>query len=272
MASIVWMCVVRAFGTLDIACEFSCVLHREEQDMISFTAFIAAAVLSIGLVPPAVDASPAPLISQVSSELLDAQQALASAGFYRGPFDGLDSPELRHAIVAFHKAAGFDRTSLWTPRDAVTIGTWVPSYPSRPDEPTRVEVDLDRQVLYVIVDGALMGVLDISSGSGDSGGSGHAHTPRGDFTLIRHIAGPHYSHLGFMYRPWYFVGGYAMHGSLNVPSVGASHGCVRLTMADADWVEDKLVLGEPIHLFNGGTNVMVRIPPPLRRVAHVTIV
>ena len=36
--------------------------------------------------------------------------------------------------------------------------------------------------------------------------------------------------LGRIYRPKYFVGGVAVHGSNSVPNYPASHGCVRVTV------------------------------------------
>lgn len=39
----------------------------------------------------------------------------------------------------------------------------------------------------------------------------------------------------------YFHGGYAMHGSYEVPSYNASHGCVRMHPDDAEWLSDNFV-------------------------------
>jgi peptidoglycan hydrolase-like protein with peptidoglycan-binding domain len=45
------------------------------------------------------------------------QQALTFLGFYDGPIDGLDSPELRAAIAAFQTSVGLPPTGIW---DAAT--------------------------------------------------------------------------------------------------------------------------------------------------------
>jgi lipoprotein-anchoring transpeptidase ErfK/SrfK len=42
--------------------------------------------------------------------------------------------------------------------------------------------------------------------------------------------------LGTLYRPLYFVGGWAVHGSPSVPGYPASHGCVRTADADQDFL------------------------------------
>jgi peptidoglycan hydrolase-like protein with peptidoglycan-binding domain len=41
------------------------------------------------------------------------QQALTFLGFYDGPIDGLDSPELREAIAAFQTSVGLPPTGVW---------------------------------------------------------------------------------------------------------------------------------------------------------------
>jgi lipoprotein-anchoring transpeptidase ErfK/SrfK len=53
-----------------------------------------------------------------------------------------------------------------------------------------------------------------------------------------------------MYRPKYFTGGIAVHGSPSIPPVPASHGCVRVSNSAIDWLWDSW--GLPI-----GTTVMV---------------
>lgn len=39
----------------------------------------------------------------------------------------------------------------------------------------------------------------------------------------------------------FFRGGYALHGSNNVPNYNASHGCVRMSPADARWLNQNFV-------------------------------
>ena len=42
--------------------------------------------------------------------------------------------------------------------------------------------------------------------------------------------------LGEIYRPKYFTGGIAVHGSNHVPDYPASHGCVRVSVSAMDWI------------------------------------
>jgi lipoprotein-anchoring transpeptidase ErfK/SrfK len=54
--------------------------------------------------------------------------------------------------------------------------------------------------------------------------------------------------LGQIYRPKYFVGGVAIHGSNSVPDYPASHGCVRVTVQAMDfiWAADLMPLHTPV--------------------------
>jgi hypothetical protein len=48
----------------------------------------------------------------------------------------------------------------------------------------------------------------------------------------------------------FFNGGYAVHGSYDVPAYNASHGCIRVTPGDAAWLDNNVL--------NVGTTVIVR--------------
>ena len=137
------------------------------------------------------------------------QTLLAQAGFYRSHFDGEYGSHTSHAVVAFHKAIDAERTSEWNESDWDALAAYRPSLPDRPDEPDRIEVDLTRQLLYRLADGAVVDIVPISSGNGEAyrnsaGNTVRARTPRGDFTFYRHVSGWRISYLGGLYQPWYF--------------------------------------------------------------------
>ncbi len=44
----------------------------------------------------------------------------------------------------------------------------------------------------------------------------------------------------------FFHGGFALHGSHDVPGYNASHGCVRLLVPDAKWLNQDFVMGEKV--------------------------
>ena len=74
-------------------------------------------------------------------------------------------------------------------------------------------------------------------------------TPEGRFEFNRNRTGWWESYLGFLYSPFYFYGGYAIHGSGSVPAFPASHGCVRVEIEDMDYLVTKIRLGMPIYLY-----------------------
>lgn len=59
----------------------------------------------------------------------------------------------------------------------------------------------------------------------------------------------------------FFHGGYAIHGSSELPGYNASHGCIRVYSVDAKWLSQNFV-ERPTHGLPG-TRVVVRSSPPL---------
>jgi lipoprotein-anchoring transpeptidase ErfK/SrfK len=55
--------------------------------------------------------------------------------------------------------------------------------------------------------------------------------------------------LGQMYNPYYFHGGYAIHGSPSVPNYPASHGCIRVTMWDMDLLLEHFEVGMAVYIY-----------------------
>jgi hypothetical protein len=102
--------------------------------------------------------------------------------------------------------------------------------------------------------------MPISSGNGEpfpdeNGVIKPANSPTGSFKIFRHSTGWKTSYLGELYNPWTFYGGFAIHGSLSVPSFPASHGCIRVTMWDSEWLEAQLFVGMPVHVWYEPANV-----------------
>ena len=58
--------------------------------------------------------------------------------------------------------------------------------------------------------------------------------------------------LGELYRPKYFRGGIAVHGSNSIPNYPASHGCVRVstTAMDFFWNENILPMGSAVWVYS----------------------
>jgi lipoprotein-anchoring transpeptidase ErfK/SrfK len=209
-------------------------------------------LMTLSAVPAAADPSEFAPQDAATAQL---QQALTNAGFYRGPVDGSFGPQTQQAVMAFRKEVGAARSFSWDSSLWGALNSYVkPWTPFRFGETDRVEVNLTRQVAYLFKAGVLVGVFPISSGNGEPysnefGSFSEAHTPTGNFQIQRHITGERISFLGVLWNPWYFTGGYALHGSPSVPAFPASHGCIRLTMWDSDWLESRLAIGIPVHVW-----------------------
>ena len=111
--------------------------------------------------------------------------------------------------------------------------------------------------MYLVEEEEVVATLPISSGNGaryissiPGYGWATAFTPKGSFRIQAHIPGWRYAGLGALYRPWYFKGGFAIHGSTSVPAYPASHGCIRVTIDDADWLEERLSIGFAVNVRN----------------------
>jgi peptidoglycan hydrolase-like protein with peptidoglycan-binding domain len=195
------------------------------------------------------------------------QQLLIDHGMFRGTIDGDYGRETAGAVVAVHKVLGMPREEIWFPEDWNLIETLdhTEILARNPDEPDRIEVDISRQVLFVIRDDAVTAVLPVSSGNGErywsaNGGPGGgyvtAETPRGDYRLFKHLSGWKKNYLGELYKPWYFTPYYAIHGSGRVPPEPASHGCVRIPTWESNHMDSYLKLGMPVHIWDGPASVI----------------
>lgn len=201
------------------------------------------------------------------------QEKLAEAGFLNGHIDGVFGRSTSSAVVAFHKLIGTNRDAVFRPLDWLALHTvleWpLDQYgiPRRVDEPNRLELDLTRQLMFLVRDGDLAAILPISSGGTYTYWSERnqrfvaSHTPRGDFTLFRHDVGWRCEEItGWCVQNyWAFHPFYGIHGYLSVPSYPASHGCARVNTWDSEWLETQLSLGMPIHIWDEMPEVA---PPP----------
>jgi len=166
------------------------------------------------------------------------QYALSQHGFYRGPVDGIYGRGTETAVIAFEKYLGLPRSGDFSALDWIRI-TLLPdaALPHRWDEPDRVEIDLRRQLLFVVEDHVVVGVIPTSTGSGETyfsvrnGRDVVAATPQGDFRLRWHEYGWNCDIVTewCVYNYWAFTPYYGIHGYAQVPPWPASHGCSRVT-------------------------------------------
>jgi len=205
---------------------------------------------------PSPTASPTPQKPAFVYDVAAAQRRLTELRYYVGAIDGGRGPALRSAVMAFQKVQGLgaDGTigpvtlaALKTPRTPVLRGV-APA--------DRVEIDLTKQVLYVVKGGVLTRIMPVSSGNGATylqkdGGKAKALTPVGYYRIQRRIVGVREADLGTLYDPQYFYRGWAIHGSNSVPARPASHGCVRVTRTDAKYLLNALKNGMSVYLYGG---------------------
>jgi lipoprotein-anchoring transpeptidase ErfK/SrfK len=183
------------------------------------------------------------------------QTRLAELRYYGDSVDGVSGPATLSAVMAFQKVNGLSADGVVGPLTRAAL-----DQPVTPElqggAATRVEVDLTKQVLYYVEDGQLERIMAVSSGSGEtyeteSGGTASSLTPVGSYIVERKIPGTREAPLGSLYDPMYFYGGWAIHGSDSVPSYPASHGCVRVSRADALWLYPRLDIGTQVSLYGG---------------------
>jgi peptidoglycan hydrolase-like protein with peptidoglycan-binding domain len=190
------------------------------------------------------------------SEIREAEQRLFDLGLWTGPIDGIADQAFRHALIAFEKVAGRARAGRLTREEIEALTAATRAVPLE-GGPLHVEIDLDRQVLFIVDGGAVLKILPVSTGNDElftvSDWTRRAVTPRGRFKVYRKITGWRKSDLGLMYYPSYIVGGIAIHGSNSVPVRPASHGCIRIPMFAAKEFSALIPIGTPVIVYDAAS-------------------
>jgi N-acetylmuramoyl-L-alanine amidase len=177
------------------------------------------------------------------------QLRLLGLGFWLKAADGTYDFTTRQAVMAFQKFAGLAVTGSVDDETADAI-LHADRPLSRSEEKGLdkdvVEVDLDRQLTFVVRGGVTEAVLNVSTGTGKPYVERSpknpniiirdvADTPKGRFRVEKLRPDGWWSgDLGSIYRPVYFRGGIAFHGSAVIPAYPASHGCVRVSVDAMD--------------------------------------
>ncbi|MCB2222808.1 MAG: L,D-transpeptidase [Actinobacteria bacterium] len=194
--------------------------------------------------------------------------------FYRGPIDGVFDREVAVSVATFHKAIGparSDDSNRWQavanwkanpPSEDFSIEDWErlkafePSVPKgRMHQPDRVEVDIGHQLLYLILDHRVDAIVHVSTGYNPY------HTPRTGYRVNGSEFYHRHPYNGWspkpgawsIYKFWAYLGrdnNYGIHGYRDVPYFPASHGCIRVNVWDADYLDLRFFIGMPIHVWD----------------------
>lgn len=171
------------------------------------------------------------------------QKRLVELGYWGTSVDGEFGSGTRQAVWAFQKAAGLTRDGIVGPRTEQALEDGVrPSAQSSSGHV--IEIDVGRQLVLLVDDGSVQRILNASSGNGktyEAAGTTYRATTRGgSFAVGRQVNALHESNLelGDMWRPKFFNGAIALHGSPSVPPWPASHGCVRVSNGAMNYVWD----------------------------------
>jgi peptidoglycan hydrolase-like protein with peptidoglycan-binding domain len=154
-------------------------------------------------------------------DVLALQTKLDSLGYWVGDLDSNYAQLTQQAVMAFQKVAGLSRDGIAGPDTLAALATATTPTPVMVTD--GIEISLQQQTLFIVQGGTVVRILNTSTGR--SGWS----TPPGDFTITRQVDGMRHAPLGDLYRPKYFNGGIAIHGSTSIPGQAASHGCARVS-------------------------------------------
>ncbi len=174
-----------------------------------------------------------------------AQQRLADLGYLLpGGVDGQMGPGTTAAVIAFQKWEGLPRDGVLGPATLARLKTAArPTPRTQGGSGRRVEVLIDRQLVLAIQNNMVVRALHVSTGKPST------PTPIGSYSVYAQY--PRWWSTPF--REWLlwaspFVGGVAMHQFPDVPVYAASHGCVRVPEANAQWLYHFVSVGNPVRV------------------------
>ena len=145
------------------------------------------------------------------------------------------------AVMAFRKVNEMERRYDADRRVIVKVLAGKGGFKVRhPNAGRHVEADLSRQVLALIDGGKVVATYMTSSGAPGT------PTVIGTFRVYLKTAG---TNAKGMVHSNYFIRGYAIHGYVDVPAFNASHGCLRIPIADAWRVFTRLRIGDRVIVY-----------------------
>jgi peptidoglycan hydrolase-like protein with peptidoglycan-binding domain len=200
-----------------------------------------------------------PITQRASGNVVKVLQSrLLQVGFWLDAVDGHYGPATTQAVMAFQKYWNLPTKSGRVDRATANALNTVKTKPvAKATTGDLFEVNKAGQVGFVVRNGKAVWTLNVSTGSGHpytavshkdlkTKLAGDAQTPDGLFHVNRQRpVGWWEGELGRLYRPKYFNGGIAVHGSNSIPNYPASHGCVRVSTVAMDWIWNDNII--PLH-------------------------
>lgn len=201
-----------------------------------------------------------PLVAVGKSDGLETsrvQQRLLDLGFWLRSTNGEYGVTTSQAVMAFQKYTGLAPNSEVDEATAAALSSATTRAHGTTNHGTLIEVDKDRQLLFIIQEAHTVWTINVSTGSEipfkerdkNEWGKwvhGDAVTPDGIFVIDRQVEkGWRTGDLGDIYRPKYFNKGIGLHGAYKIPNYPASHGCVRMSTPAMDflWSADLAPMG-----------------------------
>lgn len=182
------------------------------------------------------------------------EKSLHHSSYPAGHIEGVFGYEDEEAVIAFEKVHHLTRDAIVPPLEMESIARSHRPKPPRRHPGHYLDIDISRQVLFEVRHHKVRHTLPVSTGGEytyvSDGVTSIAHTPRGNFSIIRKVVGWDNGSLGALWYPNYFVGGFAIHGYPEVPAYPASHGCVRIPMYTAIPFFHREAVGVPVFVHN----------------------
>jgi lipoprotein-anchoring transpeptidase ErfK/SrfK len=200
------------------------------------------------------------------------QRALRDRKLYRGAIDGVFDRDVAIAVATFHKVTGpaysdpntaVERWQANPPSERMAVVDWdrllafQPAPPKvREGQPDRVETDIGHQVLYLILGDEVDAIVHVSTGYRPTATPRTTGLRNGGYFWYEHPYDGWSPKPGAwsIYQFWAYRAGsqynYGVHGYLSVPYWPASHGCTRVEVWEADYLNELFFIGMPVHVWD----------------------
>jgi len=176
--------------------------------------------------------------------VLQAQRRLIKLHYLvKGDADGKLGPATQAAVIAFQKWEGLSRDGVIGPQTRARLATAKRPTPITRGTGRRAEVLIDRQVALAIRNNRVTRVIHVSTGKPST------PTPTGAYRVYAQFE----RWWSVPFSEWLlwaspFNAGIAFHQFPDVPVFAASHGCVRITAAQALWMYRFLEVGDQVRV------------------------